>query len=153
MRLRVRGRLLVPKFVFALTITLIVGGSVMLLANLLSGTDGNLIAINMISVLAVCLALCGMAVGLGARFPMIHERNSAKIANGMGGTINLIASVCMVTGMLMISGLMDMRFRSLEAVVLDRHTLLLLAVLLSVGLLACMLPMFIGRRHFQRLEC
>ena len=148
-----RGRLLVPKLVFALTITLIVGGSVMLLANLLSGTDGNLIAINMISVLAVCLALCGMAVGLGARFPMIHERNSAKIANGMGGTINLIASVCMVTGMLVISGLMDMRFRSMEAVVLDRHTLLLLAVLLSVGLLACVLPMFVGRRHFQRLEC
>lgn len=148
-----RGRLLLPKFVFALTITLAVGGSVMLLANFMSGAGRNLIAVNMITVSAVCLGLCGMAVGLGARFPMINERNSAKIANGLGGTINLIASVCMVTSMLVICGLMGLRFRSMGAVVLDQGILLLLGVLVAIGLLAGIIPMRVGQRHFSRLEC
>jgi hypothetical protein len=94
-----------------------------------------------------------MAVGLGARFPMIHERNSAKIANGVGGTMNLIGSVCMVTGMLIINGLIGLRFKSMGAVVLDRHTFLLLAALVSIGTLACLIPMYVGRRHFSRMEC
>ena len=148
-----RGRLLLPKLIFALTITLSVGGAVMLLANLASGAGKNLIAVNMISIAAVCAGLCGMAVGLGARFPMIHERNSAKIANGVGGTINLIGSVCMVTGMLIINGLIGLRFKSMGAVVLDRQTLLLLAALVSIGTLACLIPMYVGRRHFSRMEC
>ena len=148
-----RARLLVPKFVFALTITLAVGGSVMLLANLLSGTDRTLIAVNMITISAVCVGLCGMAVGFGARFPMIHERNSAKIANGAGGTINLIASVCMVTSMLILCGLLGLRFRSLGAVVLDQRTVLILGALLALGLLGCVIPMKLGQRHFSRMEC
>ncbi len=148
-----RRRLLLPKLVFALTITLAVGGSVMLLANFMSGTGRNLIAVNIISISAICLGLCGMAVGLGARFPMINERNSAKIANGLGGTINLIASVCMVTGMLVICGLMGLRFKSMDAVVIDQGTALLLGALIAIALLASIIPMQLGQRHFSRMEC
>ncbi len=147
-----RGRLLLPKFVFALTITLAVGGTVMLLANATSGANRTLLALNMVTIFAVCMGLCGMAVGLGARFPMIRERSTAKIANGLGGTANLIASICMVTGMLTIFGLMCLRFKSMQAVVIDRNTALLIGALCAIGLLASIIPMHIGQRHFARLE-
>jgi len=148
-----RGKLLLPKFMFALTITLAVGGTVMLLANASSGANRTLLALNMVTIFAVCLGLCGMAVGLGARFPMIRERSTAKIANGLGGTATLIASICVVTGMLAIFGLMCLRFKSMQAVVIDRDTMLLLGALCAIGLLASIIPMYVGQRHFARMEC
>lgn len=147
-----RGWLLVPKFVFALTITLSAGCLVMFWAAWISSMDPRLTVVNLIAVFAVCLGLCGMAVGLGARFPMLHERNAAKIANGLGGTINLICSVGMGTAILTICFLIGFRFARLGAVVTDRVTVMLLAALLAVGLLGCIIPMALGRRHLARLE-
>ena len=70
-----RGRLLFPKFAFALTVTLLAGGTVMLLSTQVGETSTNLLIVNMISIAAVCLALCGLSVGLGARLPSIGDRN------------------------------------------------------------------------------
>ncbi len=147
-----RGRVLIPKFVFSLTVTVAAGGSVMFLATLLSRTGGELLAINMLSIIAVCVGLCGMAVGLGARMPMVHEANPAKIANGLGGTINLVASIAMVTVMLAVILFLGLRFRSLEAVVMDGTTIGLLATLAAVSTLSCVVPMRLGQRYFTRLE-
>ena len=51
---------------------------------------------NGVVIAAVCVGLCGLSVGLGARFAVLDERNPARIAGGVGGTINLIASVVFV---------------------------------------------------------
>lgn len=44
----------------------------------------------------LCFGLSGIAVGMGARFPSLHEASPARIAAGFGGTLNLILSVLFI---------------------------------------------------------
>jgi ABC-2 type transport system permease protein len=42
---------------------------------------------------AICVGLCGLAVGMGAWLPSFEEKSSARIASGLGGMLNLVASM------------------------------------------------------------
>ena len=46
--------------------------------------------------LSMCVGLCGLGVGIGAWLPMFGQRNTARIASGFGGTVNLIFSMLYV---------------------------------------------------------
>jgi len=147
-----RGRMLWPKFAFALSVTFISGGTVLTLAAGLSDLAFKLLALDLIVITAVCVGLCGMAVGLGSRFPMLNERNHAKIANGLGGTINLIVSLIMVVIMMSLCCVLGLHFKRLGAAELDTKTFLLLGAVLGVGLLSALIPLWLGRRRFASLE-
>lgn len=147
-----RGKLLIPKVAFAMTVTLVSGGGVLLLAATLSDLSFEVTLVNLVIIVAVCLGLCGMAVGLGARFPMRDERNHAKIANGLGGTINLIASLTMVVTMMCLCCLMGLRFKQLEGIEFDQSTVLMLVGLVGTGLFAAIISLWFGAKHFARLD-
>lgn len=147
-----RQRVLWPKFAFAMTVTCSTGAAIMLLA--LSETEMSLqlLTINLISVLVVCLGLCGMSVGLGARLPMVHELNAARIANGVGGTINLLSSLVMVAAFLLIYLLLGLHFKAAGMVEMSARAWWLLSAAVALGGLSCAIPLWVGGRHFARLE-
>ena len=124
----------------------------MVLATLASQGSTDLLLINLIVNASVCVGLCGMAVGLGARLPMLKETNPAKIANGLGGTVNLVASVALVAAVLGLCFLIGYRFRQLGGPEVDTTTLLLTGAIVGLGILAAAVPMWIGTRHFARLQ-
>jgi hypothetical protein len=102
--------------------------------------------------ISVCFGLCGLAIGLGARMPMFDQRSPARIANGLGGTLNLIASVVMISVMLTGMGWVAFQFRGNFTHPRSWAPIVILAGVVIVGFGAGVVAMIVGARHFQRLE-
>jgi ABC-2 type transport system permease protein len=104
--------------------------------------------------LAICAGLSGLSVGLGARFPVRGQRNPARIAAGFGGTLNLIASMLFVAVEVVgvaYAGLIRFgeHWRELE----ETHvSAWLMPGLILLGIVVAVLSLWVGARHFERLE-
>ncbi|MCP4592389.1 MAG: hypothetical protein GY842_16780 [bacterium] len=148
-----RSRLLHAKFAFAMTVSALVGvGSTALSAAVLKIALGWAV-IHLAVTAATCAALCGFAVGIGARLPLFRQRDPARIASGFGGTVNLIASVALVSGVLAGFGVISWRahLHSL-AVTPDAVTWLSVLALVVLTTAAGFVAMRIGAAHLYRLE-
>ncbi|MEX1363753.1 MAG: hypothetical protein AB1Z98_11535, partial [Nannocystaceae bacterium] len=47
--------------------------------------------------------LCGLALGLGARFPRFHIDNAAKIATGLGGVLYMFGGLALLLTVVMLA--------------------------------------------------
>ena len=148
-----RRRLLQAKFAFAMTVSVTVGVGAMALAAVVLRIAAAWVAVHLVVTFALCVGLCGMAVGVGARMPVLHQRNPARIASGFGGTVNLLASVGLVVGALASFGLLSLRaFRHQLNAGPDLFTVLSI-VGIACGLMAAgLVALGIGARHLQRME-
>lgn len=148
-----RGGLLVAKFAFAMTVTLAVALSAMCIGAILLGLDAVWTTIHLIVTVAVCFGLCGFSVGLGSRLPMFHQTNPARIANGLGGTTNLLASIGLVALTLTGVGIATWRSRYVPSGNLpDAFSLLLCASSVSISIIGGLSAMALGARHIRRVE-
>lgn len=149
-----RVTVLLVKFVLAMTVTglsalVVVGLSIRALALPAAWTW-----LQMAVCLAICIGLSGLAVGVGARFPVLGQRNPARIASGFGGTFNLIASMLFVAAQMAglayagIGRLGGMPERLEEFAVANWMAPLLLGLALAVAGIS----LWVGGRHFERLE-
>lgn len=143
------------KLIFALTITVGSAVCIMALAARVLEMPPVWTAAHFALALSVCCGLCGLAIGLGARFPVLGQRNPARIASGFGGTFNLIVSMLFV--LIIMAGVGYVTFAELrlghgmpETLSLSSEIIIVLLVLL--GLVTMAVPMWVGGRHFARLE-
>jgi ABC-2 type transport system permease protein len=150
-----RGRILLAKFLFALTLTSLSAMLVMGLSVAALELSWEWTQLQLGITLSVCIGLSGLSVGLGARFPVFGERNPARIAAGFGGTVNLIISMLfvslMMTGCAMY-GLAQIGSRTLARSAFRDEPELLMISLLAGGPIVAAISLWIGRRHFERLE-
>jgi len=148
-----RSRILLAKFAFAMTVTLLVALGAMLLSIVKLELAPLWAAIHLVVITVVCFGLCAFAVGLGARLPMFRETNVARIANGFGGTTNLLASVVLVTVVLTGVAVTTWRARYLDERTLPDLYILGPCVLAVLGAVAAgVAALAIGARHFNRVE-
>lgn len=148
-----RGRILKAKFAFSMTVTLLVAFGSMTLAAYMLRLDTVWTAIHLAVTFGVCFGLCGFSVGIGARVPLFGQTNVARIANGLGGTLNLLASVALVTILLGGVGVATWRSRNLSSNSLpDMLSLALCASSIVFGVAAGLYAMRLGARHFDRVE-
>jgi len=148
-----RGRILKAKFAFSMTVTLLVAFGSMSLAAYMLHLDKVWTTIHLAVTFGVCFGLCGFSVGIGARIPLFGQTNVARIANGLGGTLNLLASVALVSLLLGGVGIATWRSRNLSANTLpDALSILLCVTSLASGIAAGLYAMRIGARHFERIE-
>lgn len=150
-----RRSLLMVKFLFALVVTALAGLGVMLLATRQLKLPHYWPYVHLLVAFGVCVGLCGIAVGCGARFPVLGHRNPARIASGFGGTVNLVASMFFVAGMMLAMAVVtwrefDAAFRTIADVGL--RIWLITAGLLLFSAATCLAAMTIGIRHFEKLE-
>ena len=148
-----RHRILMAKFAYALTITAAVSLVVTTLAAVSLKMKLPWAVIQVLVTLGVCTGLCGLAVGLGARLPMFNHTNAGRIANGFGGTVNLIASVVLVG--IVLTGMALIAWRSRDAgsaAAPDRITLILVASLIVFAVATGLVALRIGAKHFKRVE-
>ncbi len=150
-----RLTLLLVKFLFALTVTGLSGLVVMGIAVHMLELPVLWSRVNLAVCMSICVGLCGLSVGLGARYPVLGQRNPARIASGLGGSFNLIASMIFVGvemfGMLMLS------IRELRSAVNVPNTLTpegwqMVIALTCLGPIVAASALVIGARHFTRLE-
>lgn len=150
-----RRTLLIVKFVFALTITSVAGLNVIWLATNQLRLPPVWRLLHLLVGFGVCVGLCGIAVGLGARFPVLRHRNPARIASGFGGTVNLVVSMLFVAAMMLAMALITYREFEYSVVQAESNiaSLWIVAVAQTVFSLAtCTAVMTVGIRHFDRLE-
>ena len=153
-----RSTLLLVKFLFALTMTGLPGVGVMMLAVKMLDMPSAWIRLNALLCFGVCLGLSGLSVGLGARFPVLGQRNPARIASGFGGTVNLIASMLFV-GVLM-AGVAMLGMGELQhtagtwhpPTTLSARTWWIAGGLMLFSVMTAAGALWVGGRHFERLE-
>ena len=148
-----RGHLLRAKLAFALSVTLLVALSSMLLAATMLNVPATWMLIHLGVTIATCLGLCGLAVGVGARLPMFGETNAARIANGLGGTTNLLLSVTLVMAVLLGIGVASWRSQVAGSLLPPDTWSVLLCLLVMAGAVATgWAALRLGARHLERLE-
>ncbi|NOX57874.1 MAG: hypothetical protein GXP29_03335 [Planctomycetes bacterium] len=146
-------QILIAKFAFAMTVSTFVTISTTLLAVIMLKMPLSWAVLQVVMTLATCVGLCGCAVGIGARLPMFDQRNAARIANGFGGTVNLIASVALVLTLLFGMGAVGYHNRSMGFEgSLDGATLLLAGAMVFVAVCAGWAALAMGARHLRRVE-
>jgi len=148
-----RSHILHAKFAFAMTVTLAGAVTAMIIASIILELDSIWTFIHLVATIAICVALCGCAVGIGARVPMFQERKLARIANGLGGTINLLASLAVAALVLTAMGYATYRSRDTNVGDWpDAITLITCLVAVIIGVSGGMFAMRIGAAHFDRVE-
>ena len=148
-----RGRILLAKFAFAMTVTLLVAIGAMVLAIIMLDLNVVWACVHLVVTFAICFGLCGFSVGIGARLPMFQHTNGARIANGLGGTTNLLATVLLIAVVLGGVGLATWRSRWLARDALpDLITLSLCGAAALVAILSGAAALWMGARHFRRVE-
>lgn len=148
-----RGQILLAKFAFACTVTLLVAVTTLTLEMIILRLEWRWTLIHLAVTLAVCFALCGLAVGIGARWPMLRQTNTARIANGLGGTINLVASVLFVGILLAMIGYATWQIRfDPPPVTPTWQTVGYTALSLIFALVTGTAAMWSGSRHFEKIE-
>lgn len=148
-----RRQILYAKFAFAMTITLLVAIGAMTLATYMLQLDAIWATIHLAVTVAVCFGLCGFSVGIGARMPMFKQKSVARIANGLGGTTNLLASIALVAVVLGIVGFATWRSADAEVGAWpDATTVTLCALAVTINLIAGSVALRVGASHFERVE-
>lgn len=141
------------KFVYALTITALAALTVTLLSIRALHLPMALALVQAGSTLTACVGLCGLAVGLGARLPSYREASAGRIASGLGGTVNLIGSVGLVTISIgLVGGICYRMVQNEDLTHLDGPSLALFALVMLVGLATGAAAMRLGLRRFAREE-
>ena len=117
-----------------------------------------------ISCLALCLGLSAIAVGLGAKMPDLRAQSPSKIAAGFGGTLNLVISAGYIVLIVLLTALpvhlnmspspepISLFEQSVRLVGSPTGVALGIALTIIAGVLATLVPMWMGFRAFRRLE-
>lgn len=150
-----RRTLLLVKFYFALTVTALSGLAVMSLAVNVLNLPTPWGRMHLATCMGICVGLSGLSIGLGARFPELRHRNPARIAAGFGGALNLVASmvfVCVEMAGVAWLCVTELRGSTELPEGLSPFGLQVLGGLLVFSLLVALGSLWIGARHFERLE-
>ena len=133
------------------------------------GRNPLIVVSHILTMASLCFGLSGLAVGYGARFPNLRENNPSRIAAGIGGTLNLVAStiyILFVTALVAIPGYLlvaipiqeDANTHSGTLMVIGnalRHPAALLSALalaVALSLSVCIWSIRVGIRAFDQLE-
>ncbi len=144
-----RSFLIYQKAIFGLIITLGLGLPMTIASNLSLNFPIELL---LTAIYIVCLAgicLTALATGLGGAYPNFDEDNPARIAVGMGGTLNFFASalsVALILGVEAAPHLISEHTPRLSHLLVSHATALLFTVLLAYGCFRA------GTRSLERSE-
>src|SRR5690606_21117032 len=143
------------KFGFCVGFSLVVALSLLCLSNWVLKVEWYLQMLSVGVAIIMAFALSSLSVGLGAYFPNFREDNPARIANGVGGTLNAILSMLYIgitVGMLswpmhhvLNEGWPWLAQRGLYA-------MLYVGTVIGLQIAALIVPMTLGLRHWRRLE-
>ncbi|NUP89880.1 MAG: hypothetical protein HUU25_08685 [Candidatus Sumerlaeia bacterium] len=127
----------------------------MVLSNLILGVGGTMMLVSTVTVAVIALGLTSLAVGLGALTPNFAEDNPARIANGLGGTLNVILSLLYIgaTALLMF---VPARLADLGQIdtspYWQRWGAFHIAALVLINAAVIAVPMALGLRRWRRME-
>ncbi len=162
-----RDTILWAKFIYAAAGSLVPCCGLILLSDSLLGVPVWLLASHQLTCVVLCTGLAGIAVGLGARLPNLRQRSPSRIAAGFGGTLSLVLSCLYIISVVLLTALPwhfylvahqdgtralwggSARIEWYLRCWLVAGT----AGSVLLGVLASLVPLWIGLRSFRRLQC
>lgn len=150
-----RWEILRTKFLFVLSGSLLITLLLVTLSNIMLGTRLEVLILQSIVSLMVCAGLAGLTVGMGVIFPNFKEADPSKIVSGFGGTFTLVLSMLYVGAMVGVVGIPCHFYfaqRSLSGSEFRLGIGLSLGFAALLTAIVCIVPLWLGRRAFDRLE-
>jgi ABC-2 type transport system permease protein len=157
-----RETILWSKFLFAVGTAILPCSILIFLSDLMLDISPLVILSHQLTCLILCSGLAGIAVGMGARLPNIHETSPSRIAAGFGGTLCLVISTLYILVVVLLTALPTHFLIAAGSIyggqaVVELYWLRLwLAVgmlgSIVLGIIATFLPLFMGMRTFKRME-
>jgi ABC-2 type transport system permease protein len=152
-----RQRLLWGKFVFSAVGSLVIAEGLIVVSDVMLDMPFFTLALHALTVGVLAVGLSGLSVGLGACMPTFQETDPSKIAAGFGGTLNLVAELMLLIGVIVLIALpwhAQVALVKPEPGVSRNDLLSLLGVVpgVAVGALGAWLPMRAGARALARME-
>ena len=153
-------------FFFATVGSMLPCAALIALSDFMLGVPAVICGIHQLTGILLCFGLSGIAVGLGARLPVMGNQSPSRISAGFGGTLSLVLSAFYIFAMVVLTALpshfyqiacctsLSGMFDARPEVFWWLHFWLLGGAATSVVLaaVATYLPMWIGLRAFQRME-
>lgn len=162
-----RETILWSKFVFAVGGSIIPSSLLILLSDVMLGVVQPIIIVHQLTCVILCCGLAGIAVGLGAKMPNLRESSPSRIAAGFGGTLCLVLSTLYIVAVVVLTALPSHFFyggggadRSIPFLT-NRFNMAFwlqfwffagLGGSALLGILATVLPLWLGFRAIRRLE-
>lgn len=154
-----KEKLVWEKYGICLAAAMIVALPLMVFSNLMLEIKPFMAWLGVATVAVLAFGLTSLAVGLGAIFPEFKEDNPARIANGLGGTVNIVLSLFYVVSNIAFEVPLAFHFIALaeraqpatwvESLLPVWPLLLGLAI---VNAFVITMPMWIGIRNWRRME-
>jgi ABC-2 type transport system permease protein len=125
----------------------------MILSNRTLQITGNFVWVSGLAMLVMSTGLTSLSVGLGAILPDFKEDNPARIANGIGGTMNVMLSLAYIgfSLLLLIAPTILLGSKTFGEA-MQRFLPLYGAFVVLVQAFLIWLPMRIGLRRWENME-
>ena len=149
-----RTRIVWQKFVLCLLLCVGVSLPLMLMSNFILQITGTFVWTSLGAVVVMSLGLTSLSVGIGAIVPDFKEDNPARIANGVGGTLNVLLSLVYIGVSVVLMALpvtMAGSHSGLGIFLREWRTPYLVAVALF-ELFVIVMPLRVGLRRWERME-
>jgi ABC-2 type transport system permease protein len=150
-----RSTLLWQKFVFCQVCALGITLPMMIFSNYVLQVSDLLFWRSIVTLVALSFGLTSLAIGLGAMTPNFREDNPARIANGVGGTMNIVLSLLYIGSVLALVSIptySQLSGRSGFWDVLEPWEPAFLSGFILVNGIAWFVPLSLGIRRWNRLE-
>jgi len=150
-----RSHIVWEKYWLSAISALVVTEIMMLFSNFILKVDLNMRIISALTIMVMSFGLTSLSVGLGAISPNFREDNPARIANGFGGTMNVILSL-IYTGIVIAFELFPIYLDALGKRSLGswqlKYAIPYVGVFILVNVVTIVLPMKIGIKRWREME-
>jgi len=150
-----RSRVVWQKYWFCWCGSFVLTTSLVLFSNWILDVSRGMMLLSLFTVFCISWGLTSLSVGLGAATPNFKEDNPARIANGVGGTLNVILSLIYIGAVVCIEAvpafmLSTRRIQRLG----DAPRMIAICVLALVLIhgITIYLPMRLGLARWKRIE-
>jgi ABC-2 type transport system permease protein len=150
-----RDLLLWGKFAFSATGAVLFSEVLVVLSDVMLGMPPGAVVVHALTAGVLAAGLSGLSVGIGAWVPNFRETDPSKIAIGVGGTLNLIASLLFLIvtiGLMTVPWHLAFAFGDGGTGLADAAAVVGVLLGLGVGALAVVLPLRVGARTLRRME-
>ncbi|MBI1290376.1 hypothetical protein GC173_03930 [bacterium] len=147
-----RSRIIWQKFILCLALCLGVSVPLMVLSNFVLKITGPFVLISYAAIIIMSTGLTSLSVGIGAILPDFKEDNPARIANGIGGTMNVLLSLAYIGVSVFLLVLPTIALSGNMGAVAAQWLPAYVAIFLLIQAVLIWLPLRIGLRRWAEME-
>jgi len=146
------------KFMISAVPLLVIGEVLIVVTNFILEVSPVIWYVGVATIAGMTMAICGLGVGLGARFPRFHIENPAKVATSFGGVLYMIVTMAVIALVVMLEAwpiyAYFMAAFSGETITAQGYLWIGMCFLFMVLILAAatFIPMRVGLKWIEKME-